>query len=132
MRTLITQKEKQNSEKVNLDAIKTNGTRHTESNGKRSYQPQTEATNSGFDPITNKLKEIRKQVSRDMPTSKQRTTIENSINKHMKEGLSMEEAIEYEANLNRKKQLEEKMMKKYNESSSENQYYASKHNKHVK
>ena len=67
-----------------------------------------------------------------MPTSKQRTTIENSINKHMKEGLSMEEAIEYEANLNRKKQLEEKMMKKYNESSSENQYYASKHNKPVK
>ena len=64
-------------------------------------------------------------------TINQGMAIENSIRHRMKEGLTMEEALEYEANVSRTRQLEAKMNKMSSESKAKNQYTASKSSNHA-
>ena len=82
------------------------------------------------DNITQKLREIRDKTNKQSSTKTAEIEIEKSIKKHMSEGLTVEEAIEYEANTNRAKQLEAKMTKKLTNGKNPNQYTAANTNQH--
>ena len=87
-------------------------------------QATTKRKENSQDTISTKLREIRNQMNQANTTTKlnKREAIEKSIEKHMKEGLSVDEAIEYEENQNRARQLEAKMGKTYVKTGRENQY----------
>ena len=76
------------------------------------------------DQVLDKLKDIRSKTT--MPPPSTRETIEKSIEHLISQGLSLTEAVEYEANQSRLRQLKEKM----NTRSQQNQYNGkqAKHN----
>ena len=101
--------------------------KHTKSN-RKSVPGQAEInTVINEDHITSKLREIRNQSRTNATTSKVRETIEKSVEKLVKQGLTITEAVEYEANQTRLNQLQAKM----NCEPRKNQYENIKSNNHV-
>ena len=109
------------------DLIKTNN-----SNTKQDKQDKQKQSNKQTDDqITNKLMEIRNKISNSHNQSSKNTReiIEKSIEQHVLNGLSITEAVEYEANQTRMKQLQEKMCKTKDD--IPNQYIAKESSKHA-
>ena len=79
--------------------------------------------------ITKKLREIRNQERTASPKVTERESIEISVKQLVSKGLSITEAIEYEANQARIKQLQEKMSCEPN--TLRNQYKETKHHRHA-
>ena len=94
-------------------------------------QPHSRANepHANEDSITKKLKEIRNRVRPASPKVNLKDSIEKSVKNLVSKGLTIIEAIEYEANQNRIKQLQEKMAIDMN--TTRNQYKGTKQQHHI-
>ena len=81
------------------------------SNAKSSTAKPANPKDETSDKIMTKLREIRNKAQNVSSPAIERELIEKSVEQLVKHGLSLTEAIEYEANQSRIKQLQNKMNK---------------------
>ena len=113
-----------------LSGNKTIPENHTDENISRAKNNGAKSSNhteNNKDHITNKLREIRNKTKTIQSDTNLRDSFEKSIEKLVSQGLSNTEAVEYENNQSRNKQLQEKMSTQ----ARTNQYSAKKTQSHA-
>ena len=104
----------------NQSSVTNSGNKHKSNNASVTTSMSNENNERYEDHVTRKLKEIRNKTKPITPETNLRDSIEKSVEKLVSRGLSITEAIEYESNQIRTKQLHEKMNNHLNKTT--NQY----------